>query len=85
MQITVSGRHLDITDSIHQYAVEKAGKLPRYYDRVTAIEVVAGKGDSHTYAVEMVVHVAHHDHFVGKAHGDDLYRCIDETADKIER
>src|SRR3972149_1021775 len=40
MEIKVSGRHIDITAAIREYASEKVLKLPRYYDRVQEIDVV---------------------------------------------
>ncbi|MFA9477234.1 ribosome hibernation-promoting factor, HPF/YfiA family [Phycisphaerales bacterium AB-hyl4] len=85
MEIIVSGKHIEITDPIRDYAIEKAGKMPRYFDRVQAIDVVADKRENHQYEVEMIVHVEHHEAFVAKSKGEDLYGCIDETADKMER
>lgn len=85
MEITVIGRHLDLTDAIREYATEKALKFPRYYDRVQSVQVIAGKDDRHSYEVELIVHVGGHDHFVARGKGDDLYACIDDTTDKIER
>ena len=43
MQVTVTGKHLGITTPIREYAQQKADKLPRYYDRITAIEVLASR------------------------------------------
>lgn len=85
METTVTGRHIEITDPIRAYAVEKVSKLPRYYDRVTAIEVIAGKPDSHTFEVELIVHADHHDNFVARHRDGDLYACIDDVTDKLER
>lgn len=40
MQLSVTGRHVDITDSMKQYAEEKTLKLTKFYDRIEAIDVV---------------------------------------------
>ena len=85
MQITVTGKHLDITDPIRDYANEKAGKLSKYFDQIMSIEVIADKGQNHDYEIEMIVHVEHHEHFVAKTHGEDLYAAIDQAQDKLER
>lgn len=85
MDIIITGRHIDITDPIRQYALDKTGKLPRYFDRVTEIEVVADKSDNRGYSAEIIVHVEHHDNFVAHATGDDLYACIDDATEKMER
>lgn len=40
MQITITGQHLDLTDSIKNYADEKIGRLGRYFDHVSNAQVV---------------------------------------------
>ncbi len=84
MEVTVTGRHMDITEAIRAYASEKAGRLPRYYDRIQAVDVVADKLDP-GFAVEMRVTADHHEPFIAKTEGTDLYACIDATHDKLER
>ena len=85
MEITVSGRHLEITPAIRQYASEKVSKLPRYFDRVQQITIVAGKQDNHTFEVEIIVEAEHHSPFVAKTTGPDLYAGVDAAVDKLER
>jgi putative sigma-54 modulation protein len=85
MEITVTGRHLEITPAIKEYATEKSAKLPRYFDRVQQISVVADRKDNHTFEVEIIVDAEHHDDFVAKASGPDLYACVDVVVDKLER
>ena len=86
MDINVTGRHLEITPAIRDYAQQKAGKLPRYYDRIQGIEVVTDRGDHHNkYEVEIIVQVDRTDPFVVKTTGEDLYACIDDSVDKLER
>jgi len=86
MEITISGRHhLEITPAIRQYATDKVIKLPRYYDRIQGVEVIAGRKDSHSHEVEIIVSVERSDPFIAKDSGADLYACIDGAADKMER
>lgn len=85
MEITVTGRHIEVTEPIRNYAVEKVGKLPRYFDRILEIDVVVDRHDSHEFSVEIIVDVEHANDFVGKSIGDDLYGCIDSAVDKLER
>ena len=86
MEITVSGKHLDITPAIREYASEKVMRLPRFYDRIQEIDVVADKSDNaHSFEVEIIAKVERADPFVAKTVGTDLYACIDETVDKLER
>lgn len=85
MDIVVSGKHLEVTDAIRTYASNKVSKLPRYYDRIRTVDVLIDKKDHHSQDVEMIVHVDRHDPFVARSKGDDLYACIDQTVDKLER
>lgn len=85
MEVTVTGKHLEITPAIREYAQSKANKLPRYFDRVQSIEVIADRGEHHHYKVEYIVHAEHHDAFVARGRHEDLYACIDQVFDKMER
>jgi putative sigma-54 modulation protein len=85
MEITVTGRHIEITPAIKQYATDKVSKLPRYFDRVLQINVIADRRDNHTFEAEIIVDAEHHEDFVAKASGPDLYACVDSAVDKLER
>jgi len=84
MEIVVTGRHMDITQAIREFATEKVSKLPRFFDRIQSIEVIAQKTDKH-HELEIIVHADKTDPFVCKTSGSDLYACIDEAVDKLER
>ena len=40
MQISISGHHLDLTDSLSDYINQKFEKLERHYDHITQVHVV---------------------------------------------
>ena len=84
MEIKVTGRHLEITEAIREYAENKAGKLPRYFDRTKAAEIIAERIHDQ-FEVEMIAHVDRADPFVAHARGQDLYACIDDLVSKMER
>ena len=85
MEITVTGKHLAVTDAIKSYANEKVGKLPRYYDQVNMIEVVLDKGVKHHFGVELIISVEHHEDVVAVGEHEDLYAAIDSAVNKGER
>lgn len=85
METIVSGKRVEVTPAIRTYAQEKAGKLPRHYDRVKSVEVLLDKHDKHAFEVELVAHISGADFHVAKAHHDDLYHCIVEAVQKMER
>jgi putative sigma-54 modulation protein len=84
MQITVSARHMGISESLKEYCREKSERLTRFFDRIQAIEVILdGEGGQH-YA-EMIVHSEGTQPFVAREQHDDAYAAVDLMLDKIER
>jgi len=84
VQISVTGRHMEISPQIREYTEEKVGRLPRYYDRVHAVDVVLDRDGDQT-VVEMLVKAAGTQEFVAKETGPDAMSCIDVLVDKLER
>src|SRR5947207_2668826 len=88
MRIDVVGRHIDVTEALKQYAEQKAGKLPKYFDGVLAITVTLSKTNNQhhgEFEAELVIDVQKHDDFVSHATAKDLYAAIDLVAEKGER
>ena len=73
MNIVVKGRHMDVTDAIRQYALAKADKLPKYYDKMEGDRPVA----------EIVVQAKRKSTFVATHRDEDMYACIDQCLHKI--
>ena len=84
MEFKISGKHLEVTDPIREYAQHKTSKLHRYYDRIQSITVVVDQHDRQ-FDVELIVDVEHHDPFISRELGDNLYACVDKAIDKAER
>ena len=59
MIVTVSSRHMEVTEPLKTYAEQKANKLNKYYDRIQEIEVVFDNGKDLTH-VEMIVNGCAH-------------------------
>jgi putative sigma-54 modulation protein len=84
VRLTVTGRHIEITDTMREYAERKVQRLVRYFDRVDDIEVVADHEGGKS-RVDLVVRTDHRDTFVGRVDADDYYEAIDLVVDKLER
>lgn len=84
MRLSVTGRHIEITDAMKQYAEDKAGRLTRFYDRIEVIDVVVDH-ESTQCRVEMVAHADHKHTFVGQVDASDYYEAINLVVDKLER
>ena len=83
MQITISGRHMDVNEGRRTYATDKAEKLSKYYDRLMSVDVVfdveAGKPN-----VEIIARADHHTSFVAKHQDSDPYATLDHVVKELE-
>lgn len=85
MLITISGKHIEITESIRKHAEEKASKLPKYYNSINQVEVIIDGSQGGSTNVEIIARAEHSKVFVGTETGEDTYRCIDMAVHKLER
>lgn len=85
MQIKVTTRHGELSESSQKKAAQKAERLHRYFDRLTAIEVVVDLKDENSPAVEIVASAEHRDKFVAHAQADSLWGSVDATVQKMEQ
>lgn len=83
MQVSLSGHHVDITDSIRNYVNEKVGKLDRHFDQALDIHIVLTV-EKLRHKAEATLHVSG-----GNLHADDvqedMYAAIDGLVDKLDR
>ncbi|HEX8522824.1 MAG TPA: ribosome-associated translation inhibitor RaiA [Tepidisphaeraceae bacterium] len=84
MIVTISSRHMEVTEALKQYATDKAGKLTKYYDRIQEIEVIFDNKKENTL-VEIIVNAEHKNLFVAHHNDGDAYASIDGCIDKLER
>lgn len=84
MQIKISSKHVQVTEAIESYASKKIEKFPRYFDRVTQVEVVIDKAPQ-GYKVEIITDVEHHEPFIATCSHEDLYACLDVSIDRSLR
>lgn len=83
MQVTVTGRHMGVSEALKTYCLEKSERLPRLLDRVQSVEVIVdGREGQHT--VEMIVHSAGSTPFVATEQHADAFAAVDLVIDKIE-
>ncbi|MFC1824802.1 ribosome hibernation-promoting factor, HPF/YfiA family [Thermodesulfobacteriota bacterium] len=83
MDIVVSFRHMEPTESLRQYAEEKVSKIKKYLDfPVEAHIVLAVEKFRHTADVTMSVNGTM---IKGAEVTEDMYSAIDQVMDKIEK
>ena len=84
MQISITGRHVEITEGVKDYAREKVSKLPRFYDRIRSIEVVLDH-NAGNFLLEIIVRVDRTYPFIAHESGPDTRALIDTLTDKLGR
>jgi putative sigma-54 modulation protein len=83
MQVSLSGHHVDITDSIRNYVHDKIQRLDRHFDQALDINIILTV-EKLRHKAEATLHVSGN-----KIHADDvkedMYAAIDGLIDKLDR
>ena len=83
MQLSITGRHIDITDALRGYVTSKVSRIERHYDHITNVHVVLAVDKPHQIA-EATVHAGGNEIFAD-AQSSDMYAAIDALSDKLDR
>ena len=83
IQLDITGRHVEVTPALREFAEEKLGKLGRLLDGPIEVHVVLGI-EKHRHFAEVQVK-SKTGVFSGHQETGDLYASIREVADKLER
>lgn len=83
MQLSISGHHIDVSESLRDYVTEKLDRLKRHSDHITNVHVVLTV-EKMIQRAEATVHVSGGELFAD-AETEDLYAAIDLLADKLDR
>ncbi len=83
MQVSVTGHHVDVTDSLRTHVEEKISKLKRHFDNVTDVHVILTVEKLEQKA-EATVQVSGAKLFADDVQAD-MYQAIDNMVDKLDR
>ena len=88
MNISLTGRHLELTDAIKAHMNTSIETLSKYNMDIISVNVVASaqtkKGKDHS-VVEFVINLAHKNSIVIKQNDDDLYAAIDIAISRAQK
>jgi ribosomal subunit interface protein len=87
MQINISGKNLDVGESLRSTLEQRLNDLiGKYLDRVTGTTVVLTR-EAHLYRADIVVSPGTHTHLVIKARGEatDAHPACEQALEKIEK
>ena len=83
MQLSVTGHHIEITDSLRSYVGTKLAKIERHFDHMTDIHCVLTV-EKLQHKAEATIHVGG-----GTIHAEqtepNMYAAIDILVDKLDR
>ncbi|WP_198244797.1 ribosome hibernation-promoting factor, HPF/YfiA family [methane-oxidizing endosymbiont of Gigantopelta aegis] len=83
MQISVTGHHVEITDSLRNHVEDKIKKLKRHFDNVVDIHVILTV-EKHVQKAEATVQISGAKLYAEDSQ-DDMYTAIDNMVDKLDR
>ncbi|MBB4211326.1 ribosomal subunit interface protein [Rhodothalassium salexigens] len=85
MQISVTGRHLDIGDAFRSHITDRLNAIvEKYFDRAIEAQVTMSK-QAHLYRADCTLHASQGTVLQARAEGGDVYGTFDGVADKIEK
>ena len=72
MPIEVTGRHVDVSDSMRDYAKTRLEKLRAEFPRVDKVHAILDI-QKFTHMAEVIAHAAQHVQIEGKASSENMY------------
>jgi len=83
MQLSVTGHHIDVTESMRNYVSTKIEKIERHFDLVTDVHCIL-KVEKLRHTAEATVNVNGGKIFADST-DEDMYAAIDSLVDKLDR
>ncbi|MGD0527668.1 MAG: ribosome-associated translation inhibitor RaiA [Polyangiaceae bacterium] len=84
MNIAVTFRHMDATESVKGYATEKVARMQRLLRAPMKCQVTFSCQQDRLHKVELEIHSGPA-HFHAHETSEDMYASIDKVLDKVER
>ena len=84
MQITVSGKNFDVSNSLRDHVVEKLNKKIGRFDTVITANVTLST-DRHRHIVEITLFGKGFEMRAEEDNNDDMYRSINAVVEKLEK
>lgn len=83
MNLEITGQHMEITDPLREYTMQKLGKITRHLDEVIDIHVILSVEKLRQRA-EATVNIKGNTLFAD-ATEEDMYAALDLLIDKLDR
>ncbi len=83
MNVSVIGRHVELTEAMRRHAEDRVAKFSRYYDGLQNVDIIFDT-DGGQGAIEIVATGKRKRVFVAHHRGSDMYANVDQCCHKIE-
>jgi putative sigma-54 modulation protein len=84
VQTTISARHGHLSPATQARITEKVEVVRKFFNRLTAISVLADLEHKDRAMLELRVRAEHHDEFVAIAEADTVFAALDGAIEKME-
>jgi ribosomal subunit interface protein len=84
VDVRIVVRHGEIPAEVQQTIFQKASRLPRFFERSTAVEVICDLEHSTRARVEIRISAEERDDFFAADTGSNVMAAFDQTVDRIE-
>jgi putative sigma-54 modulation protein len=85
VQISISARHGHLSESTQAKITAKLEKLPKYFERLTAVELTVNLEHRETPSVDLRVSAEHKHDFVATEQAAELMAAVDCAVHKVEQ
>lgn len=85
MQLNITGKHIEVTDSLRAYVTEKVTRLDNHFDSIVSAHVVLDVAKNNHTAEASLNTAGGGKAIVASATEPDLYAAIDAMTDKLDR
>lgn len=84
MEMTVTFRHLEPSDALKNYAMEKVSRIEKYLSNITEVHIILTH-EKLSNTAEVIVHANRSKITAREKDKDNMYASIDLMVDKLER
>ena len=80
--ITITGKHIEVTEPLREYVTQKIGKICNRLDKISSVHVTIAV-EKYRHIVEVIVQ-SHGATLRAREETHDMYASIDQVLDKVE-
>ncbi len=84
LDLTMTGRHVEITDAIREYATRRLEQIGIDFPRIISAHYIL-EVDKYRHIAELILQCGNHITIEARDVSDDLYASIDKVVDKVAR